>query len=114
MLTALLAGRANAAVEIEAHLERGVIPVGESTTLEVVVRGGSVNGDPQLQVPDGIAVLSTNRERKFSWINGHASNETVLRFEIGATSPGRFQIGPVVVHVDGQAYRGNPLPLDVL
>lgn len=99
-------------VRIEARFGQSRLAVGESTPLELVVRGGQVQGDPQFELPAGLELLSSGRTQSFSWINGRHSAETVFRYEIGAVRAGRFEVGPIDVRVAGSVYRSNRLTLE--
>lgn len=110
----LAVGDASAATHVEARLLAGQIDAGSATTLLVTVAdpGGSIE-DPQFAVPGGLELLGTSQSRNFSFINGKASNEVTYRFEIGASAPGRYSIGPVRVTVAGRTYVSGTLPLVV-
>ncbi|HYM80936.1 MAG TPA: BatD family protein [Candidatus Limnocylindria bacterium] len=104
----------DAAVEIQARLERRTLAVGETTTLEVVVRGVAIGAsEPEFAVPEGLEVLGSGREQNFSWVNGRSTVETVFRYEIGPTAAGRYALGPIDVRVSGQTYRSGVVGLDV-
>lgn len=110
---ALLPRPAAAAIEVHAQLERGAIGPGETTALEVIVEGGGSVSDPRFEVPEGIEVLGTSRSQNFSWINGRSSTRLVFRYELAATAPGHYSIGPIQVLVSGQAYQSPAVSLVV-
>ena len=109
----LAAASARAGVEVRANLDRTRISAGESATLEVVVAGGGVDGDPEVALPPGVEMLGSARAQNFSWVNGKSSVQTVFRYELGAMTLGRFTIGPVRVHVGSEIYSSPPLTLEV-
>ena len=102
---ACLAMEARAAVQVVARLERARVTVGESVGFEVVVSdaGGDI-ATPALQPPAGLEVLGVSRADNYSWINGRNSSQAVFRFEIGASRPGRFVLGPVRVQVGRRVF----------
>lgn len=108
------AGAARAAVEISAEVSRRAFAVGETSTLDVTVRGATAGiQEPDLGVPPGIELLGSGRTQSFSWINGRSSSATVFRFEIGATEAGRFTLGPIRVKVGTQTYESPAVEITV-
>lgn len=109
------ASTASAAVEIEARLSRRQLSVGETTTLEVTVRGAGFGtlDEPDLHVPDGIEILGSGRAQNFSWVNGKSTAATVFRYELEPSAAGRFQLGPIDVRAGGQTYRSEGVSLEV-
>ena len=77
----------------EARMLRTTLSMGESTSLEVLVRGNPA-AEPQFVMPAGLDLLGSGRMQNFSWVNGRGSSETVFRYEIGAAQPGRWTLGP--------------------
>lgn len=115
-LTAALAlpPAARAEVTVQARVSRSALSVGETTTLEVVVRGaGGGIGEPAFDVPDGLEVLSSGRSQSFEWVNGRSSSETVFRYEISPVAAGRYALGPMRVAVGRQTYQSGTLSLSV-
>lgn len=111
---AVAAGEARAAVEIEARVSRSQLSVGESTTLDVVVRGAAAGlGEPEFPVPPGLEILGSSRQQSFSWVNGRTSSETVFRYDLGPQVTGTLEIGPFEVRAGGRTYRASAIQLDV-
>ena len=111
-----LAGAAPAwgQVEVQARVDRSTLAVGESATLEVVVRGAAGGiSDPRFDVPPGLEILGSGRVQNFSWVNGRSTTETIFRYELGPTAAGRFTLGPIRVRVGGQVYQSATLTLSV-
>jgi len=110
----LAPGPARAAVDLDVRLSRRSFIAGETTTLDVVVRGASGNvADPEIAVSPGLEVLGSARSQNFSWINGRSSSELVFRYELGSERPGRYTVGPVEVRVGNQTYRSAALDVEV-
>jgi hypothetical protein len=120
MLAALIvagagwAGAAHAAVEVETRLSRSQLSVGESTTLDVVVRGASGGiGEPEFEVTPGLEILGSSRQQSFSWVNGRSSSETVFRYDLAPDVTGTLTIGPFRVRVGGRTYEARAATLEV-
>jgi hypothetical protein len=110
---AALAGEASAATEIEARLTRARIGVGETTSLQVILRGApSGAADPEFDLPDGLEILSSGRSQNFAWINGKSTVELIHRYEIVAEDAGRFTIGPIIVRAGKDVFRSATLVLE--
>lgn len=117
---ALSPSPARAAIEMQATLDRNTIGPGETTTLTVVLRNvpmfiGQASGvhDPEITISPPLEIVSSGREQSFSWVNGRASNEVRFRYDVGATSTGRFALGPIRVRVDQQTFEAPALELTV-
>src|SRR3989442_926767 len=105
-----LCNSATEAAEVQARLERSNLTVGESTPLEIIVKGATLNiGEPQFDVPDGLQVLASSRQQNFSWVNGKGSTETVFRFEIAPIRAGTFTVGPIRIKVGDQFFQSEAL-----
>ena len=114
MLGLLVATPSLAQVELDARLSRSQLSVGETTVLDVVIRGASGEvSQPQFALPPGIEILGTSRSQNFSWVNGRSSSEIGYRFEIGPTVAGTHRIGPIEVRVGGKTYRRAALTMRV-
>jgi hypothetical protein len=100
-----VAGRSWAQAEVEATLSRSTVPVGETATLVIVVRGGSGRVvDPAVRLPEGVAVLGSGRMENSSWVNGRSSREITFRYELSADRPGTYRIGPITVRAGSATY----------
>jgi hypothetical protein len=113
-LLVALAGAARAAVDVEARLSAGSIESGGTVALLVTVTDprGAV-ADPQFTLPPGLELLGSSRSQQFSWVNGRSTNVVTLRFEIGASRPGRYAVGPIRIQIGGQPFRSGELALRV-
>lgn len=108
------AGPASSSVEVQARVDRRLLAPGETTTLEVAVRGASgALSEPELNVPQGVDVLGSGRIQNYSWVNGRSSSETVFRYEIAPAAAGRYTLGPIRVQVGGQIYESPAINLTV-
>ena len=105
---------AGAAMDVDARLSVGTLESGGVVSLIVTITdpNGTV-ADPQFSLPAGLEQLGSARSQQFSWVNGRSTNQVTYRYEIGATLPGRYSIGPIHVTVGGQMYRSGALPLTV-
>ena len=103
---------ADAAVEIDVQSSRSTIPVGESASLLVTVRGatGGVSA-PDLDVPDNLDVVAKGRSQSFSWVNGRSSSEVTFRYEMVPRSAGNYSVGPIRVKVGNDVFAHPPLTL---
>ena len=78
LLLGLLLTTPARAAEIGAQVGRGTFMLGESTPLEITVRGSGGVSDPSSTCP-GLEVLSSGRDPKnFSWVSGKSTTETTV------------------------------------
>ena len=112
-LLALLAGGPAGAVSVDARLERTTISLGESTTLVLTVEGGQATENPRFDLPAGLELLGSGQSRSMTWTNGTFSGSTIYRYEIGATAPGHYSLGPILVRVGRQVWKSGVLSLEV-
>jgi hypothetical protein len=113
LLLGLLLTTPARAAEIEAQVGRGTFMLGESTPLEITVRGSGGVSDPEFDVPEGLEVLSSGKTQNFSWVNGKSTTETVFRYEIAGNRAGTFTIGPIRVKIGGQIYQSSAIHVTV-
>ena len=114
LLAAAFACPADAAMSVDARLSLGTVESGGVVSLIVTVSDPRGNvGDPQFPVPAGLEQLGSARSQQFSWVNGRSTNQVTYRYEIGATLPGHYTIGPIRVTVGGQMFRSGELSLNV-
>jgi hypothetical protein len=112
-LTLALAPGSARAAQIGAQLDRDHIAAGESVLLVVTVEGARQIEEPRFDLPDGLVLQGSDRAQSFSWVNGKSSNQIQFRYRIGATRPGRFTIGPILIKTDGQEQRSGAVTLEV-
>ena len=114
LLALMLARPAVAAADVDARLSAGSIETGGTVALIVTVSDprGAVS-DPQFSLSNGLEQLGSARSQQFSWVNGRSTNQVTFRYEIGATLPGKYTVGPIRVSVGGQNYRSSELALTV-
>jgi hypothetical protein len=103
---------AQAPPDLSATVSRSTIALGESVTLQIIVRAGGAS-DPQFPVPAGLEILSTGRLQNFSWVNGRSTTETVFRYDLGANAAGRYTVGPFRVTAGGRTLTAPTLTLTV-
>jgi len=114
LVAGLAAAPVHAAPEIEARVGSRTIPIGESTTLELHITGaGGDVQDPDLNPAPGFEVLSSSRGQNFSWVNGRSSSEIWFRYEVGASEPGKYALGPIQVKIGGQVYTSPAIEFTV-
>ncbi len=109
-----LARPAPAAVNVEARLSAGRIEAGGTVSLLITVTDprGSV-ADPQFALPSGLEQLGSARSQQIFWVNGRATNQVTFRYEIGATAPGRYGVGPFRIGVGNLYFRAAEVSLVV-
>jgi hypothetical protein len=98
---------------VEARVDRSRVAVGETTTLRVIVRGANGVKVPDFDVPTGLRLAGSSRQQSFAWVNGRASVENEFLYDLEALEVGHYEIGPIVVTVGSQYYRGGVIVLDV-
>lgn len=111
---ALAAAPAWPAVNVQVHLSRRQVTVGESVTLDVVVTGvsGGVN-EPDLGLPEGLEVLASSRG-PLSWVQAQGLGSVAFRYELSPSSAGQMRIGPVRVRVGAQVCTSEALDLEAI
>ena len=105
---------ATAAAEVDARLSAGSIEPGG--TVELIITVSDAKGvvlDPQFPLPSGLEQLGSARSQQSSWVNGRSLEQITFRYEIGATRPGPYSVGPIRVSVGGQFFHSGPLSLTV-
>jgi BatD DUF11 like domain len=104
---------ARAEIQVEAHLDREQVAIGEQVTLTVSVHGSGDANPPELpELPD-FRVFPAGSSRNFSFVNGRMTSATVYSFILAAKREGTFEIPPVAVLDGGTRVTSRPLSLTV-
>ena len=100
-------------VPIQTRVLRSTFSLGESTTLEVDVRGNA-SADPEFTMPAGLEILGSGRMQNFAWVNGRSNVETIFRYELGGSQAGRYSLGPFRVRMGAQTLVAPAIPITVM
>ncbi len=107
------AGGAAAEIEVEAHLDREQVALGERLTLTVTVNGTGNAARPELpELPD-FAVYPAGTSRNISFVNGKMSSAMVYTYILAPKREGTFEIPPIAVIEGGSRVTSRPLTVTV-
>ncbi len=101
------------AAEIELDVQPRELEVGQTVELRLEVTDGSVRGAPEVPVQDGLGIDYAGQSTQHVIVNFRSTRSVVYRYELSATRPGSFQVGPVALVVDGQTITAEPITLKV-
>ena len=85
----------------------------ETFVYSLVASGNDIPDNPEFPSVDGLEVQSGGVSENYQNINGVASRSRVFRFALNPTRPGRFEIPPIKLMVDGEVLATLPLTLTV-
>lgn len=102
-------------VSVRAYLDRREVGLDQLFVLNVEVSGTQqIDSEPQLPDLSPFATyLGRSTSTSMQMINGRTTVSLTLQFRYQANEEGTFEIGPVEVRADGEAYRTEPLQLTI-
>ncbi len=98
---------------VTASLESDRFPLDRGTVLTVTV-SGDVDARPELPQVDGLRFTYRGQGSSMQWINGRSSSSHKFFYQVLATKPGRYTIGPVRVRINGTVVESRPIECTVL
>jgi len=107
--------RVDAAIEIQAEVDRGTLSVGESFTYTITLSGG--RSLPEIEPPDfeGLeVVMGPSTSTNFQMVNGRISQSKSMTYRLRALRPGTLTIGPARARQGRRDYSSSPIQLEVL
>lgn len=109
VLIAAWAQSASADTRITATVSPKKITMYENSTLEIIVESDSKElPQPKLPPLTDFQVFSSGRSQNIQVVNGKIRGSVTYRYVLAPRQPGRFQIGPVTVEVNGTVFSSRP------
>jgi len=104
-----------AAVTFSAEVDRSRLSPGDQLTLKVTLEG-SVQSLPTAELPtlNGVEVYTGGTSQNFSFINGKTSLSVTTTYYLVVRTDRSFEIPALEVEVQGQTYRTQPIPIQVI
>ena len=102
------------AASLTATLDRETVPLGESATLSLSFQDVTPPGIPAVPAPANLSIRYAQESRQFSVINGQSSSSLSYEYEVTASQPGDYLLGPFRVQVGGQTLTSQAVRLKVL
>lgn len=110
----LFSRSASAAPGFSATLDRNVVPVGESVTLNLVFEGISPAGPPQLPNLPNLSFAGVSQSSSFSFVNGQQTSTQTYSYTLGATQPGDVIIPSMQIQAEGRTLVSQPIQLKIV
>lgn len=109
LVLALAPSSARAQVQVSAQLDADHVAVGQSVRLTVTVIGAERDIVPP-SPPEvaGLEAFGAGQSQRFSFVNGQSRAEYSWSWSLVPRREGTFDLGEVVVQVDGRSYRSSP------
>lgn len=108
----------SADIQITTSVDRTVIGLNETFTLEVTLSGDKANKAGQPQIPDLSAFAtymgSSGTSQNIQIINGRMSVSISYSFTYMTTQLGKFTIPAVTVQFNGSSYSSNPIEIEIV
>ena len=80
--------------QIDISAERTILGLGERTTVDVTINGGSGNERPTLEVPAGLTAALVGQRSGFTLSRGRSTGQSTFTFAVTATGVGTHTLGP--------------------
>lgn len=105
ILGSLLLASPALAARVQIEIDTDSLLVGQSTGLDIVVRGATPISEPQMRLPAGLQAEFAGQQQATSIVNGKMDRYVKFRYELVARQEGTFTLGPARVDIGG----GEPL-----
>ncbi|MCB0217555.1 MAG: protein BatD [Chloroflexi bacterium] len=106
---------ASAQPTVRAEIDKTSLSTDDTLLLTIIVTGDFQRlSPPTLPAFEGFDVVGTSYSSATSLVNGRRSFEGRYLYQLRPIQLGRLTIDPVEVTIDGQSYRTEPLPVEVL
>ena len=102
------------AAGFRASLDRNVVPMGETVTLNLTFEGGAPNGVPTLPPLPNLQPGGSSYSSHASLVNGQQSVEVTYSYALIPTQPGDVVIPAMQTVVAGQTLTSQPLTLKIV
>lgn len=100
-------------VAVRLELDRTQTAPGEALQATVTVSGTARGGDVELDAPPEVRTRQAGTTRNLQIVNGQVESSTQYLYQLTATHPGAYTIGPARLHYSGDAYTSNTVTLTV-
>lgn len=106
---------ARAQPTVRAEIDKTSLSTDDTLLLTIIVTGDFQRlSPPTLPAFEGFDVVGTSYSSATSLVNGRRSFEGRYLYQLRPIQLGRLTIDPVEVTIDGQSFRTEPLPVEVL
>jgi hypothetical protein len=102
------------AASLTATVDRNVVPVGESVTLNLAFEGVTPSGTPTLPAMTGLTPRGVSQSSSVTIINNQASQTFTYSYTLAATQAGDVIIPAIQAHAGGQLLSSQPLRVRVM
>src|SRR5688572_16354991 len=109
LLAWLVAAVPALAASLTATVDRNVVPVGESVTLNLTFEGATPSGPLNLPAMTGLTPRGMSQSSAMTIINGQASQTLTYSYPLVATQPGAVTIPAIQAQAGGQLLSSQPL-----
>jgi hypothetical protein len=109
LLAWLVAAVPALAASLTATVDRNVVPVGESVTLNLTFEGATPPGPPNLPAMTGLTPRGVSQSSAVTIINGQANQTLTYSYQLAATQPGDVTIPAIQAQAGGQVLSSQPL-----
>jgi hypothetical protein len=101
------------AVQLELEVQPRQLEVGQTVDLRLTVTDGSARGTPEVPVDAGLTIAFAGQSSQHIIVNFRSTRSVVYQYELTATRPGTFEVGPVSLVIDGQTVTAEPITVRV-
>ena len=114
LLAWLLAAVPALAASLTATVDRNLVPVGESVTLNLTFDGATPSGQPNLPAMTGLTPAGVTQSSALTIINGRPSQTFTYSYALAATQPGDVTIPAIQAQAGGQILSSQPLRVRIV
>ena len=110
----LVAGTAEAdSAVITATLDPPAFRIGETADLTVTIEGRQSTKQPVIADTAGLSIRYVGPSSRVSIVNSSISSSVTHTFQVSGTRPGRYEIGPIRVEIDGEVKDAGKVTVEI-
>ncbi|HXJ55171.1 MAG TPA: BatD family protein [Verrucomicrobiae bacterium] len=102
------------AASFRTSLDRNVVPMGETVTLNLTFAGATPNGTPNLPALPNLQVIGTSYTSQAVIENGQQNVEVTYSYSLAPRQPGEVTIPAMQAIANGQTLTSQPLTLKIV
>jgi len=107
LITAAWAG------ELALQIDTRELVVGQAVPVKLAVINGKAESKPQLPVGEGLLAQYQGQSSQHMMVNFETTRILEYNYQLAATKPGTWMVGPVELVVDGELLTAGPVEIDV-
>ena len=99
--------------QVEARLDRNIVPVGNGALLTLSVSGSGA-GAPNIPAVENLIIQPRGQSQSYQLSNGRTSRSVTYSYAVGSNTEGDYEVPPIEVTIEGTKHVTKALKLKVI